>query len=357
MRHFTGIKSGSFLFLYLVFITPIFSVSGYLRYTEASWCMDDCSIYFLEDEYGEFLTWITHLDDISMLDLYTNRFVEIEGEEIWCVECGGIDVTSIELSDDCEFPNTCFVDPCGVETCPEYPEAECISNYCQGCWADFYLDGELLDCSVQTGCIDLAGIDFGDCDMYLGIGWITDHCESISGCSYIGENGVNYSSAFFNSMEVCNEECNNFTPDSVFFALEQGWNLVGLPVGVPNSSYQYLFPNAVEGTLFSFDGGYISEENLNPGKGYWLRFWEDETTIVIGNQFPQLDILLNEGWNLISGINQITDVNDIFDPINILVPGTFYGFNMGYEEAFQLVPGESYWVRSNQLGVIYINFN
>ncbi len=357
MKNSNGIKLFSFLFLFLALNTPVFSITGYVRYSDASFCMDDCSIYYLEDEYGEFLTWITHLDNINMLDPYTNRFVEIEGEEIWCVECGAIDVTSIEMSGDCELPNTCFVDPCGAETCPEYPEAECISNYCQGCWADFYLNEELLDCSIQTGCIDLTGIDFGACDMVLGIGWITDHCDFISGCSYIGENGVNYSSAFFNTIGMCNEVCNNYVPDSVIFSINGSWNLLGLPIGVTNSSYQILFPDAIEGTLYSFDEGYNSEINLNPGIGYWIRFPDNETIIIVGNRFPQLDILLNEGWNLISGLNQITDVEAILDPNNIIVPGTFYGFNGGYEEIFQLVPGESYWVRSNQLGVIYIYYN
>ena len=52
------------IFPVLILSTPVFGVSGYVRYTETSFCMDSCSIYFLEDEYGEFLSWITHLDDI-----------------------------------------------------------------------------------------------------------------------------------------------------------------------------------------------------------------------------------------------------------------------------------------------------
>nr|XP_006817093.1 PREDICTED: uncharacterized protein LOC100376421 [Saccoglossus kowalevskii] len=40
----------------------------------------------------------------------------------------------------------CFADPCRVTECPAYPEAKCVANYCGGCNADFYVDGELVDC-------------------------------------------------------------------------------------------------------------------------------------------------------------------------------------------------------------------
>lgn len=31
----------------------------------------------------------------------------------------------------------CFVDPCEVTSCPLFPDAKCISNYCGGCNAIF----------------------------------------------------------------------------------------------------------------------------------------------------------------------------------------------------------------------------
>ena len=133
--------------------------------------MDSCSIYYLETEYGEFLSWITHLDDIEMLNDYNGRFVEIEGDTVQCVECEAINVTSIAISNDCQIPVNCFVDPCLVSACSSYPDAECAADYCGGCWADYYLNGELINCDSSTDCVDLTGIDFGLCAMVLGIGW------------------------------------------------------------------------------------------------------------------------------------------------------------------------------------------
>jgi len=194
------------MFSVLMFSTPLFPITGYVRLSEASFCMDSCSIYYLETEYGEFLSWITHLDDIEMLNDYNGRFVEIEGDTVQCVECEAINVTSIAISNDCQIPVNCFVDPCLVSACSSYPDAECAADYCGGCWADYYLNGELINCDSSTDCVDLTGIDFGLCAMVLGIGWANDNCISVSGCDWVADS-VDYSAAFFNSMDDCIAPC------------------------------------------------------------------------------------------------------------------------------------------------------
>ena len=194
------------IFPVLMLSTPLFAITGYVRYTEASFCMDSCSIYYLEDEYGEFLSWITHLDDFEMLNDYNDRFVDIEGDTVQCIECEAINVTSIAISDECQMPVYCFVDPCLVSECSSYPDAECVANYCGNCWADYYLYGELINCGSSIDCIDLTGIDFGLCDMVLGIGWVNDNCVYVSGCDWVADS-VDYTDAFFNSMDDCIETC------------------------------------------------------------------------------------------------------------------------------------------------------
>ena len=186
--------------------TPLFPITGYVRFSESSFCMDNCSIYYLENENGEFLTNVTQLDSIEVLNDYINRFVDIEGDTVQCVECEAINVTSIAISDDCQIPVNCFVDPCFVSECTSYPDAECVANYCEGCWADYYLNGELINCDLTMDCVDLTGIDFGLCTMALGIGWVNDNCETVSGCDWVADS-VNYTAAFFNSMDDCIEAC------------------------------------------------------------------------------------------------------------------------------------------------------
>ena len=186
--------------------TPLFPITGYVRFSESSFCMDNCSIYYLENENGEFLTNVTQLDSIEVLNDYINRFVDIEGDTVQCVECEAINVTSIAISDDCQMPVDCFADPCEVSECISYPDAECVANYCEGCWADYYLNGELINCDLTMDCVDLTGIDFGLCTMALGIGWVNDNCETVSGCDWVADT-VDYTIAFFNSMDDCIEAC------------------------------------------------------------------------------------------------------------------------------------------------------
>ena len=199
-------KTSNIIFSVLILSTPLFPITGYVRLTDTSFCMDNCSIYFLENENGEFLSNVTLLDSIEVLNDYINRFVDIEGDTIQCVECEAINITSIAISDDCQIPVNCFVDPCFVSECVSYPDTECVANYCGGCWADYYLNDDLINCDLSMDCVDLTGIDFGLCTMALGIGWANDNCATISGCDWVADS-VDYTTAFFNSMDDCIEAC------------------------------------------------------------------------------------------------------------------------------------------------------
>ena len=199
-------KTSNIIFSVLILSTPLFPITGYVRLTDTSFCMDSCSIYFLENENGEFLSNVTLLDSIEVLNDYINRFVDIEGDTVQCVECEAINITSIAISDDCQIPVNCFVNPCSVSECTSYPDAECVANYCGGCWADYYLDGNQINCDLSMDCVDLTGINFGLCTMALGIGWVNDNCETVSGCDWVADS-VDYTAAFFNSMDDCIEAC------------------------------------------------------------------------------------------------------------------------------------------------------
>ncbi|XP_014771336.1 uncharacterized protein LOC106869915 [Octopus bimaculoides] len=40
----------------------------------------------------------------------------------------------------------CFMDPCRGKTCPKFPNAECRSNYCNGCNFDFFVADVKVNC-------------------------------------------------------------------------------------------------------------------------------------------------------------------------------------------------------------------
>ena len=134
------------------------------------------------------------------------------------------------------------------------------------------------------------------------------------------------------------------------------WNLVGLPLNVDDATYTNLFPESIEGTLYSFNGGYIPEINLNYGEGYWLRFVEAGSTTITGISINEITISLSGGWNLISGISTPINISDVYDPDGIIIPGTVYGFTPdGYSNAEVIEPGKSYWIKAISGGTIIIS--
>ena len=134
-----------------------------------------------------------------------------------------------------------------------------------------------------------------------------------------------------------------------------GWNMIGLPVDVVDDNYLDLFPEAITGTLYAYNGSYFGAESLTPGIGYWLRFNTDGSSLVEGSEIFSLTIVLDEGWNLITGITSSIPVALIQDPAGIIVPGTIYEFDGSYENATNLIPGKGYWIRTYSGGDIILS--
>ena len=133
------------------------------------------------------------------------------------------------------------------------------------------------------------------------------------------------------------------------------WNLVGLPMSVEDPYHLSVYPEALEGTLYSFDGNYVQENDFITGTGYWLRFPDGGTTIISGSTIHSLIISIMNDWNLISGISSSVPATSIQDPEGIILPGTLYEFDGSYIQAETLEPGKGYWIRSAGPGEIIIS--
>jgi len=107
------------------------------------------------------------------------------------------------------------------------------------------------------------------CDMALGIAMTDSGCVSLSGCGYIGSDGIDYSLGFFTSTYACNASCLQDTTvfieciDSTLIDLNAICPTLFLPVcGCNNITYV----NACEatnygGVLFYTDGPCIVSVN------------------------------------------------------------------------------------------------
>ena len=134
----------------------------------------------------------------------------------------------------------------------------------------------------------------------------------------------------------------------------EGWNMVGLPLIVNDNNYLVQFPNAVEGTLYGYNAIYEEENTLENGKGYWLRISINDSNIFTGEPISELNISLNEGWNMITGMSTIVLIESIIDNDGIIIEGTVFGFDGVYQESGSLLAGKGYWLKANSSGIITI---
>ncbi len=146
-----------------------------------------------------------------------------------------------------------------------------------------------------------------------------------------------------------------FNNSALSINISDGWNTISLPLEVEDNHFKILFPNAMDGTLFGFDGNYYSTDSIEKEKGYWLRFNTSESVNIQGIKIFQSDLLLNSGWNFIGGPACDISYNSILDPAGIIIPGTLFGFDGSYFNADTLMKGKGYWIRANSSGIISLN--
>jgi len=135
----------------------------------------------------------------------------------------------------------------------------------------------------------------------------------------------------------------------------EGWDLVGLPLTVDDSGYLTQFPNAVIGTLYSYNLVYEEETNLENGRGYWLYFENNTVNEFSGEMISEVSISLSEGWNLITGISTPVMVENIFDNGGIIFEGSIFGFDQVYQEAEVLLVGKGYWLKASSSGIVIVS--
>jgi hypothetical protein len=144
---------------------------------------------------------------------------------------------------------------------------------CQACLESIPIDAE--------PCTDVAAVDFGDCDMFMGIAVVNGQCTGISGCGFVVDD-INYAPAFYSSMEDCEaclgnepidaEPCTDlanidFGPCSMFigYALNGGQCVPMSGCGTVSNNVNYqnaLYATEAECELCLSSNG-ISEDDLN----------------------------------------------------------------------------------------------
>lgn len=97
-----------------------------------------------------------------------------------------------------------------------------------------------FDCGGDLECLDLGGLDFGICAMPLGIALINGTCTSLSGCSYEDANGDDYSAFFYETYEECQFACPDSSDCMDLAGIDFGLCLSVLGIGMVNGSCTYI---------------------------------------------------------------------------------------------------------------------
>ncbi len=139
--------------------------------------------------------------------------------------------------------------------------------------------------------------------------------------------------------------------NTVFYDLDAHWNIVSIPVHVPDSMRTTLFPKASAGA-YAYDGAYSQSPSLSPGKGYWMRFDQAQVVSVLGTPADMPTLHVKAGWNLIGAPPTYVSSAAVSSMPPGIMTSKFFQFNNGYSVANTLTPGRGYWVKVSQDGEI-----
>lgn len=144
--------------------------------------------------------------------------------------------------------------------------------------------------------------------------------------------------------------------DTVQILVEEGWNLVSLPLIVPDNQVSVLFPNSVS-NAFYYDGSYRPSDTLEVGKGYWLKFSAAETILVVGTSSAWTNSLF-PGWNMIGGLDYAVDINQLYTLSEGKLISGFYAYDSGqyHQVTDSLLPGIGYWIKVSDSCSVYPNY-
>lgn len=143
---------------------------------------------------------------------------------------------------------------------------------------------------------------------------------------------------------------------SVSISINDGWNILSVPLLATDMTASTLFPTAVS-PFYSYDDGYIQVDTLENGKGFWAKFNGNQNVAVTEVVLNTSEILLTQGWNLIGPFSlDVPVVGITTTPPNIL-SSPFYRYEVMYSEVDVLKAGKGYWVKSNATGTLLLNVN
>ncbi len=138
------------------------------------------------------------------------------------------------------------------------------------------------------------------------------------------------------------------------YYLEGQWNILSLPMIFEDTRKSIIYPTS-SSDAFAYEGTYQSQDTLDEGKGYWLKYAAPESLSLIGVPLHAESIAVKDGWNLIGSISDPIPASSITSEPPGVVTSSFFGYTSTYTTSDTIYPGKGYWVKVNQDGQLILS--
>ena len=130
--------------------------------------------------------------------------------------------------------------------------------------------------------------------------------------------------------------------------LHEGWNMVSVPLAMPDMSVSVVFPNAA--AVYEWDAvgrTYTMPTVIDPAMGYWVAMSEAETLVLEGTPVETWTEPVGPGWNLIGsahgGLVDFSEPDDTPDGSVEAFAYTWDPLTKSYVYTTTIESGRGYW--------------
>ncbi len=134
------------------------------------------------------------------------------------------------------------------------------------------------------------------------------------------------------------------TPTNFNLTLNQGWNLISIPLNIPPIPKSAI----LNYTIFGYNGTWFIPQEIDNKLGYWVKVDESVNLTISGIEAKD-NIELNTGWNLIG--HPYLEEKEIYDLYENNIVYSYNGswssyvFGRAFNSLTTLKPGYGYWVK------------
>ena len=140
-----------------------------------------------------------------------------------------------------------------------------------------------------------------------------------------------------------------------YFSFNNRWNMISLPItSTSDRKKTSIFPNA-SSFAYKYSGGYLVEDTLRNGRGYWLKLPAAQTLGMEGfvRQTDTMNIV--PGWNMIGSVTYPVAIANIVQIPPNNTSGNYYNYFGGYYLSDSIRPAKGYWIKAGTTGKLILS--